>query len=406
MKQAVSVLGAKRKGFTLIELLVVIAIIAVLMSLLLPAVQAVRNAAANAQCQNNLKQMGIALHNYAQANGKLPGAGELNLGNSTAGAISTTNNPTAMGTQTSVASGKAGTDFAKHSTFTYMLPYIEQTQVWNQISVGNYYNDPQNTTDANSYPIGFKTVIQTYLCPLNPIRPSSGKDTLGFGYCDYMPVAYTDIDARGAIPGNSGNTIRRPGDYAADQSLRTEGALGKGDRALTDITDGTSNTVFITEDVGRAEAYPTLKYVDPYDPTGANGTLPATQIASSVGYRSAWRWGEPDTGNGWSGPAATKSSMGGLPTFALFASGEVNMVNNNATPINNNQGPAWCTWATNNCGPNDEPFSFHGNGCNALFGDGSVRFLRNTIDPITVRRICTPREGAAVGQTAAGTGDL
>lgn len=65
------------------------------------------------------------------------------------------------------------------------------------------------------------------------------------------------------------------------------------------------------------------------------------------------------------------------------------LINNNATPIG---GPASCPWTTNNCGPNDEMFSFHNSGCNVLMGDGSVKFISDSIDPLTLRRLCTPLE--------------
>src|SRR5262245_18672583 len=96
----------KRLGFTLIELLVVIAIIAVLLGLLLPAVQKAREAAARAQCANNLKQMGLALHNYHDQNKCFPGSGEVNAGSPLA------------------------TTFDRHSTFTYMLPYMEHNDIY------------------------------------------------------------------------------------------------------------------------------------------------------------------------------------------------------------------------------------------------------------------------------------
>src|SRR5690242_10852030 len=105
-----------RLGFTLIELLVVIAIIAVLIGLLVPAVQKVREAAARTQCANNLKQMGLALHNYANGHQELPTGGE----------------------GTDFTRAPAGPSvFDTHSTFTMLLPYVEQDNVFRQIDL-NY----------------------------------------------------------------------------------------------------------------------------------------------------------------------------------------------------------------------------------------------------------------------------
>src|SRR5262249_32044389 len=129
-----------RRAFTLIELLVVIAIIAILIGLLLPAVQKVREAAARTQCQNNLKQMGIALHSYESANGRFPTSGESR-------------------------SGIGIAVFALHSTFTYMLPYIEQESAFRLMALNYAYNDRR----APNNQVAARTIIRTYLCPSNAL---------------------------------------------------------------------------------------------------------------------------------------------------------------------------------------------------------------------------------------------
>jgi prepilin-type N-terminal cleavage/methylation domain-containing protein len=370
------ILTAKRRGFTLIELLVVIAIIAVLISLLLPAVQKAREAAARIQCSNNMKQMGLGLHNFADHNnGNFPTSGE----------------------GTMIQGTTILTVFDVHSMFTYLLPYVEFDEIFHQIDL----TQPYNATAGNI--AAAQTVVPTYLCPSNPIRPSNGKDSLGFGYCDYQPIAYVDINIAGFVPG----TGAPAGTVLRDQTItsKTNGALkpwgpqvywygnppvfntpptltgfSGGGNKMVDIRDGLSKTIVMSEDVGRSETFYTQKYADP---VGGPTLLPAGSI-----YRNAWRWAEPDTANGVSGPPHTVS-----PTAATnFNDPGLQVINNTARPFG---GTVNCPWTLNNCGVNDETFSFHGAGANHLFGDGHVTFLNEKIDPITYRFLCTPNEQIA-----------
>jgi prepilin-type N-terminal cleavage/methylation domain-containing protein len=177
----------KRRGFTLIELLVVIAIIAVLVSILLPAVQQAREAARASQCKNNLKQIGIALHNYHEAFGLLPFS-------------------------------QGGTGNA-YSGISQMLPYFEQTVLYNKIDFNLAYNHATNDP-VRLAEIGFLR------CPSdsqNP-QPTSG------GAINYY--------------GNKGATI-----FWTDNT-QTNGVMNPGKCiGFKDITDGTSNTCAYTERV-------------------------------------------------------------------------------------------------------------------------------------------------------------
>jgi prepilin-type processing-associated H-X9-DG protein len=361
-------------------LLVVIAIIAVLIGLLLPAVQKVREAAARTTCSNNCKQMGLAIHNFAdQHGGRFPTSGE--------GLLSDTNPVTA---------------FDKQSTFVWMLPYIEQQEIFNAYNTNFPYNDaanaPPNVTAA-------QTVVPTYLCPTNPIRPASGVDSLGFAYTDYMPISYIDINANYAV----GNKLRDktfPNRVHGALTLTQNGGGGTGSNGgtrITDITDGTSKTIWLAEDVGRSETFFTAKYTDPVGlVVGSNA---AFLLPSGNPYRNAWRWADPDSANGVSGPPSTQQhdtsstatggygGVGGGLTDGTLYGDNFTVINNSKYPFG---GPSYCPWDANNCGVNDEIFSFHGSGANVCFCDGHVTFLDEKIDPIVLRRLCTPREGLPI----------
>jgi len=370
MKLALIRHRAKRQGFTLIELLVVIAIIAVLIGLLLPAVQKAREAAARATCANNLHQMGLALHNYYDQHQNFPSSGEVNTTAATA--------PAALATA-----------FCKHSMFTYILPFMEHGDIYQQFDLTTVYNDTTNVpvaqggTNTNIFgPAQY--AIPEYMCPSNPVRPKSGKDNEGFGYCDYMPIAYIDIDPNlppiGAAVNYRNPAFRVEGALALKSTTAVaagspNGLTGKDGPTAGDIVDGLSNTIAIMEDVGRSETFFTAKYPDP------SSLAPAINGPAGAN-RAAWRWAEPDTANGVSGPPpACGGFMGGQP-----------LINNNPAPFGGTVACPWAGNAGNNIGPNDEAFSVHGGGCNTLFMDGHVSWLRNDIGPIQFRRLLTPVE--------------
>lgn len=334
----------KRKGFTLIELLVVIAIIAILIGLLLPAVQKVRDAAARLQCTNNLKQIGLGIHAYAGTHGCFPTGGE----------------GTEYGTTT------AFTVMDTASTWMVLLPYVEQGNLYAQIRIDQHYSQ-----QASQAP--FKTAITTYVCPANP-GISDGLDMQGYGIVDYMAAAYTDLDNSGVR--QSGSLVWRkhgllhqtykPGTETTSPDGTKWGPTRlKGGVKIAQVKDGTSNTIAFGEDVGRGvNLGGAVIERGKYDQPGS--TSVKTWIA---------RWAEPDTGNGVSGASAGDTTR---------------IINNNAQPLG---GPTACPWTTNNCGPNDEFFSFHEGGCNMVFGDGHVAFLGDDLDRVTIRNLVTYNGG-------------
>jgi prepilin-type N-terminal cleavage/methylation domain-containing protein/prepilin-type processing-associated H-X9-DG protein len=366
---------AGRRGFTLIELLVVISLISILITLLLPAIQKAREAASSIRCQNNLRQMGIALQSHNTDRNRFPAAG---FGYDTQG------NPS----------------FSYTSVFTSLLPYLEQGMIYTQFDTTTFYDSTAGNIAAA------KNSIPSFLCPTNPVRSRTGFDSAGFGITDYLPINAALINpfpTSGSsvairFPGDRGTTLTTT--YADLGAFRVQPAgtnpttglpnnpTGAGMEALQ---DGLSNTIGIVEDAGRTEYFglPTAYYNVPSNPTLATMPDPSNSAQSAAW----WRWAEPTSTAAISGPAYVGVDSQGHPIPAKYGAGTIKMINNNKIPIG---GSAACPWTNTNCGPSGEPFSWHGNGANCLFMDGHVSFIRDEIDPITFRCLLTASEGVPI----------
>ena len=277
----------KRLGFTLIELLVVIAIIAVLVALLLPAVQQAREAARRSQCKNNLKQLGIALHNYHETAGTFP-----------------------SGRSTETASVYSG-----HTTEVMLLSYLDQGPLLNQLNISlPFYVSP-------NFDCPGLALIPTYLCPSNPV--TEGVNWTG----GTNPCPGSDPNQDTARTHYEGIADTGTGRYAP-LSLAMDngnGAFYHNSRTrIADIVDGTSNTLLFCEIVSNGpRTYSCCSWIAYSDGIGTvNGiNAPFRSTPGGVPPLGADMWG----GNAFSGPASYHS---GGAQF-LLGDGSVRFISQN-----------------------------------------------------------------------------
>jgi prepilin-type processing-associated H-X9-DG protein/prepilin-type N-terminal cleavage/methylation domain-containing protein len=340
-------------GFTLIELLVVIAIIAILIGLLLPAVQKVRAAAARMSCQNNMKQMGLACVNYESTFGYLP-CGFLGKD------------------QANAAPGTPGVH--KTSWMATILPYIEQGNLANIYNFNYDYDAQPNATAV-------ATQIKTYNCPSTPNQPrydtspsddagSTGWGTAGRAATDYSAVNAIKAFVANACPQSSSVPANASKDDPRIIGVMTRDSHGGGvtsaGTSFAMIVDGTAATVMIGEDAGRTGWY------------GTGGQLIALS-GTSVNKEG-----------GWADPNAAFSVDGSNANCtAAFVNGATTDVcvpgpTPNSCPLN--------------CTNDSEFYGFHTGGCNVAFADGHVQYIPQTVSLCTLAALVT-RAGSEIPGT-------
>jgi prepilin-type N-terminal cleavage/methylation domain-containing protein/prepilin-type processing-associated H-X9-DG protein len=323
----------RRQGFTLIELLVVIAIIGVLIALLLPAVQAAREAARRSQCTNNLKQIGIALHNYHDANNCFVSGRPGNF----------------QGT------GTEGNDSSSASGFVSLLAFAEQGPVysawnfqlqWNLADASRGSFGPSTAEGLRANTSAAATVLNLFLCPSDIAAPSFNLSGSTRNDCPNPPLigtsSYAFCAGSFSAPLGTGDNDKRTNTGFADYGRP---------RSARDFLDGLSGTIAAGETAYGNDG----RYLTNNTQNGGDGWFNAWSI--NLRHGSTFR--------------TTVHPINTLPGRGAFNSG-------------------W-RWQNSAFG------SYHPGGGNFLFGDGSVRYLKETTNLIVYRSISTRAGKETVG---------
>jgi prepilin-type N-terminal cleavage/methylation domain-containing protein/prepilin-type processing-associated H-X9-DG protein len=349
---------SKNRGFTLVELLVVIAIIGILVALLLPAIQAAREAARRSQCTNKMKQIGLALLNFESSRKVLPYA--------------ITPNDTKTATKTGLCAGTAvalppTNGLMHHTAMTFILPYLENQTVYDQMDRKlNWYDTTNNAKGYKNITVAGAD-LQEYLCPSAEGRP-------GTFTTDYIPII--DIDAA---------RYCADADTTPKRDLSRLGGLLSADvqNPIRKVADGMSKTMMFFESAGRPNVYDKSKTLLGVMTDSAFGPHAAPGAATAT-LSSNYQWADggsksPDGQDGTVGVLGLDNPNCGLTKIINCSNYKYN------APSGTTPDRAL------------SPFSFHSGGVNIVFGDGAVALIQETIDTDTFISLFTRNGGDISG---------
>lgn len=370
-------------GFTLVELLVVIAIIGILVGLLLPAVQAAREAARRMQCSNNLKQLGLAFHNFESTRKQLP---------------------TSLRPPSNVS---GSTEQSRVSVLTDLLPYLEQSTIYNNYNKGINWNTGTNIALS-------QTRIPSFICPSNPdggvLDTAPPGSTAAFipgiaATTDYSPIfgiapgVFTQLLGLSSAP----ESYRDPAEVAAGVNppyTYVRGFFPKNSTinpgtglqtmkgyTFSNVIDGLSNTLAIAESSGRPFVYVKGRKV-----AGGNALSDTDASSSSTSRLNS---------GGWSRPASDLIIFGSTTNPNGVLGGTVSFNYTNGHNIRGltytSQGIAQTILGTPIATHGTAaPYSFHTGGAQFTLGDGSVRFISESTALSVFIAMCTPAGGETI----------